>query len=225
MHVCFFDIDGTLLKTGGAGQAAMEAALLSEFQADRPVEGIPMAGRTDRAIVSDLFAYFGVESNEAEWANFMAAYLRHLPDLLQQMQGAVLPGIAGVLEELHRRDDVLLGLLTGNFRAGAQLKLEHYRLAHYFLFGGYGDRHHHRDDVAGEALTEAERHHGDAFPAERVWVIGDTPADVQCARAIGAQSVAVATGTYSRSDLQATAPDHLFDDFSDPLKLVSLLTD
>jgi len=224
MRVCFFDIDGTLLSTGGAGQAAMEAALLSEFQADRPVEGIPMAGRTDRAIVSDLFAFYGVEEDEQIWTKFMAAYLRHLPEHLRQRQGTVLPGIAAVLDELQQRDDVLLGLLTGNFREGAQLKLSHYRIHHYFLFGGFGDRHHHRDDVAGEALREAVRHHGNPFPGERVWVIGDTPADVRCARAIGARAVAVATGNYSRDDLDATAPDHLFDDFSDSASLLSLLT-
>jgi phosphoglycolate phosphatase len=223
MHVCLFDIDGTLLNTGGAGQAAMEMALDAEFQAQRPLHGILTAGRTDRAIVSDLFEHFGVEPDEERWVRFLSAYLRHLPDSLRNRSGLVLPGIVPLLEELHRRDDVLLGLLTGNFREGARIKLEHFKIHGYFAFGGYGDEHHHRDDVAGVALLAAERHHGGTFAAGRVWVIGDTPADVQCARAIGANAVAVATGTYARAELRAAAPDHLFDDFSDPTGLLSLL--
>jgi phosphoglycolate phosphatase len=223
MHVCLFDIDGTLLNTGGAGQAAMERALAAEFQAERPLHGILTAGRTDRAIVADLFAHFGVEPTEARWARLLAAYLRHLPDHLRNRSGLVLPGIVPLLEELHRRDDVLLGLLTGNFREGARLKLEHFQIHGYFAFGGFGDEHHHRDDVASLALLEAERFHGGTLLRERVWVIGDTPADVQCARAIGANAVAVATGIYPRAELEATSPDHLFDDFSDPAGLLSLL--
>ena len=250
MHVCFFDIDGTLLNTGGAGQAAMELALAAEFQFEggkRKAEGgkpgngdrqvsqlsgsrpstldsrLLYAGRTDRAIVTDLFKFFGVEPDEERWLRFLSAYLRHLPDNLRNRTGMLLPGIVRLLDELHRRDDVLLGLLTGNVREGARLKLAHFNIHGYFAFGGYGDEHHHRDDVAGAALREAERFHGGTFAADRVWVIGDTPADVQCARAIGANAVAVATGTYDRSELQVAAPDHLFDDFLDPTGLLALL--
>jgi phosphoglycolate phosphatase-like HAD superfamily hydrolase len=224
MHVCFFDIDGTLLNTGGAGQAAMERALAAEFRSDRPLNGILYAGRTDRAIVADLFAHFGVEPSEDRWTRFLTAYLRHLPENLRSRTGLVLPGIVQLLDELHRRDDVLLGLITGNFREGARIKLEHFEIDRYFTFGGYGDDHLERDEVACLALTEAERMFGKPFLRERMWVIGDTPADVKCARAIGAQAVAVATGVYARAELQAASPDHLFDDFSDPAGMLSLLT-
>ena len=223
MHFCFFDIDGTLLSTGGAGQAAMESALAAEFQAHVPAKGIPFAGRTDRSIVQDFFTYFEVEHNEERFDRFMRAYLDHLPASLQKQDGLILPGVAHLLAELAERDDVVLGLLTGNFQAGAQLKLQHYELHAYFAFGGFGDRHYHRDDVAREALAEARQHHGDEIPPDRTWVIGDTPADVQCARAIGAKAVAVATGTFSREELEPTQPDHLFDDFSDPAELTRLL--
>jgi len=223
MIVCFFDIDGTLLNTGGAGQSAMEAALAAEFQTNGPVEGIHFAGRTDRAIVSDFFTYFGVDPNDNTWSRFMQAYLTHLPEFLRNRNGLVLPGIARLLKELARREDVFLGLLTGNFRDGARLKLQHYELFDFFTFGGFGDEHHNRDDVAREALQAAERHVGGRLEPERVWVIGDTPADVQCARAIKARAVAVATGSYAAHELEAVTPDHFFENFSDPLGLLRLL--
>ncbi len=222
MHICFFDIDGTLLRTGGAGQAAMEAALLAEFQTHRPVKGIAFAGRTDRAIVSDFFAFYDIALSDDRWAAFLQAYLRQLPKELQSRSGLVLPGILQLLQELSERDDVILGLLTGNFQQGAQLKLSHYGIHEYFAFGGFGDVHHHRDDVARAALAEAERHHAQAIHPDRLWVIGDTPADVQCARAIGAKAVAVATGSFTREELSPTHPDYLFDDFSNPLTFMDL---
>lgn len=224
MHICLFDIDGTLLNTGGAGQKAMEAALRSRFGDLKPVTGITTAGRTDRAIVTDLFAYYEIAGDEGTWQEFLETYLHHLPQHLADSVGAVLPGIEELLGLLSRRDDVLLGLLTGNFREGARLKLEHYRLHQHFICGGYGDLHLSRDDVAREALEQVTTHLGRDVDVERVWVVGDTPSDVRCARAIGANSVAVATGLYTFEELAAAGPDHLVRDFSDPQHLLSLLT-
>lgn len=224
MYVCLFDIDGTLLNTGGAGQAAMEAALAGEFAAGQPVDGIPTAGRTDRAIARDLFRHFGISHDEEALERFLCAYLRELPAHLASHDGSVLPGVPALLDELSARDDVLLGLLTGNFRQGAQLKLEYYGLLHHFRFGGYGDRHFDRNDVAREAMAELRRHYDGEVHLDRVWVIGDTPADVACARAIGARVVAVATGVYSAAELDASAPDHLLPDFSDPSPLLDALS-
>ena len=224
MHICLFDIDGTLLNAGGAGQAAMEAALEIEFGITRSTEGISTAGRTDRAIMVDLFQYHGIDDDVAEtWDRFLAAYLDQLPAQLDQHDGLVLPGIRSLLQGLSARDDVVLGLLTGNFRVGAQLKLEHYGLAHHFRFGGFGDHYVDRDDVAREALDQARSHRNGFLDLNRVWVIGDTPADVRCGRAVGAKMVAVATGLYSKQELEATRPDHLFDDFSDAESLLALL--
>jgi phosphoglycolate phosphatase len=222
MHVCLFDIDGTLLATGGAGQKAMEAALRAEFGELRPVVGISTAGRTDRAITSDLFAFFGIERHPEVVDRFLAAYLRHLPDHLAACTGTILPGVAELLKELAARDDVLLGLLTGNYREGARMKLAHFGLFDYFLLGGYGDEHPHRDDVARAAVEEVCRHLGRAPEPGRLWVIGDTPADVQCGRAVGATVIAVATGVYSADELRGANPDYLFDDFSDPQAVLDL---
>jgi phosphoglycolate phosphatase-like HAD superfamily hydrolase len=223
MHVCLFDIDGTLLNTGGAGQAAMEAALASEFRAVGPVEGISTAGRTDRAIVGDLFDYYSVAFDDPACDRFLRAYLEHLPKQLVERKGTVLPGVQVLIESLAARDDVALGLLTGNFRDGARVKLTYFGLERHFPFGGFGDRHLDRDDVAREALGEVRSRLDGQFSIDRLWVIGDTPADVRCARAIGANAVAVATGVFSHGDLQAAGPDHLWPDFTDPGPLLALL--
>jgi phosphoglycolate phosphatase-like HAD superfamily hydrolase len=225
MHVCLFDIDGTLLSSGGAGKAAMEAALVSEFEVLDSPHGVPFSGRTDRAIVQDLFSHHGIDWSEANWQRFLAGYLRHLPVCLSRHTGKVLPGIAALLENLGQREDVALGLLTGNIRDGARLKLGHYSLFHYFLFGGYGDQHLHRDDVAQEALMAVRSHLNGSVDCDRIWVIGDTPLDIGCARSIGAWAVAVATGLHSLEELAAASPDLLFSDFSDPGPLLERMTD
>ena len=223
MHICLFDIDGTLLNTGGAGQAAMEAALASEFDANRPIEGISTAGRTDRAITADMFEYFGYENNEQNWQRFLSSYLKHLPGHLATCEGAVLPGIPQLLAELSARDDVLLGLLTGNYEQGAWLKLDYYQLSKHFGFGGFGDIQHHRNDVAREAFDKVSDHHDEPIDRNKLWVIGDTPADVECGRAIGAKTIAVSTGMFSSDELQSSNPDHLFADFGKTSTLLELL--
>ncbi|MGZ0169035.1 MAG: HAD family hydrolase [Planctomycetales bacterium] len=214
MTVCLFDIDGTLLSSGGAGQAAMEAALESTFGITAPTEGISVAGRTDRAIVTDLMQFHGVDTSEASWSTFVDAYLERLPRELASREGLILPGVEELLAELHRRESLTMGLLTGNFRRGAELKLNHYELSDYFAGGGFGDDHFGRDDVAKAALADVREKQDIPSDAE-VWVIGDTPADVQCGRVINATVVAVATGLHSIDDLEACDPDFLCEDFAD----------
>ena len=222
MNFCLFDIDGTLMDTGGAGQAAMEAALESEFNATKPIEGISTAGRTDRAITTDMFGFHGIADEPENWRRFQAAYFGQLPNALSACDGVVFPGVRELLDRLAARDDVVLGLLTGNYRAGADLKLAHYELDHHFDFGGFGDVHHHRDDVAREALAEARSRHGEV-DLNRVWVIGDTPADVTCARAINARVVAVGTGMHPNEEVAAAEPDHFFEDLVDTQVFIDLL--
>lgn len=221
--VCLFDIDGTLLSTGGAGQLAMERALAKVFGLSEIRGEILAAGRTDRAITTDLFRGHGLADDPRAWSEFVAEYFAQLRRTLVELQGQVLPGVMTLLETLSTREDVALGLLTGNFREGANLKLRHYQIDHHFAFGGYGDDHHDRDDVARTALAEAVRHLRRELDASTVWVLGDTPSDVKCARAIGARAVAVATGIYDAAELAATSPDHLYRDFSDPEPLLSAI--
>jgi phosphoglycolate phosphatase-like HAD superfamily hydrolase len=173
----------------------MEKALAEVCRIEKINGDVLAAGRTDRAITADLFALHNVEETPELWAEFQATYFKHLPATLAELQGTVLPGIAELLSRLAERpDEIALGLLTGNFREGAALKLRNYVIDHHFLFVGYGDEHHERDDVARVALEQAVRHLQREVDAETVWVIGDTPSDVRCARAIGANAVAVATG-------------------------------
>lgn len=220
MNVCLFDIDGTLISTSGAGRAAMETALVEEFSLSRLVNGVPMSGRTDRAIARDLFHAHQLEDSPENWQRFLAAYMRILPQFLAGRAGRVLPGIASFLDQLSSRSDVAVGLLTGNVESGARVKLEYYRIFQHFRFGGFGDVHFDRNDVAREALAEVRRHCRAPVDLADVWVIGDTPLDVRCARAIGARSVAVATGGHSTDELAPEQPDLLLRDLSDPQPLV-----
>jgi phosphoglycolate phosphatase len=222
MFVCLFDIDGTLLSSGGAGKAAMEAALATAFGAARSPDSVPFAGRTDRAIARDLFQMHRIEVSTYNWQRFLAAYLQHLPACLAAHKGQVLPGIAALLQCLQKRGDVAVGLLTGNVRDGARLKLGHYGLFHHFAFGGFGDHHLTREDVAREALAAVRSHLNDSVPCEQIWVVGDTPLDVRCARSIGARAVAVATGWHSLDLLAAEQPDLLLPDLSDASRLLGL---
>jgi phosphoglycolate phosphatase len=221
MHICLFDIDGTLLSSGGAGKAAMENALASEFGVGDVQQGIPYSGRTDRAIGWDLLRVHGIEPSAAAWQRLQDAYLRNLPESLTRHQGKVLPGIAGLLDHLGGQADMVVGLLTGNIRKGARAKLGHFGLYEHFAFGGFGDDHFERDDVAREALAAA-RAYCDAVACERIWVIGDTPLDIRCARAIGARVAAVATGSHSLDELEAERPDLLLADLSDNKPLLAI---
>jgi phosphoglycolate phosphatase len=218
--VCLFDIDGTLISSGGAGKAALEAALTSVFGLRPDTTALVFSGRTDRAIIRDLFGMHNLEDSPENRRRLVEAYLGHLPECLRTGRGRVLPGIAALLERLSGRKDVALGLLTGNIRHGARAKLGHFDLFRYFAFGGYGDEHLERDDVAHEALAEVRRRLGGTVTAERVWVIGDTPLDIRCARAIGARVAAVGTGWHPLEELEAARPDLLFADLSDPRPLL-----
>src|SRR5262249_18037177 len=140
---------------------------------------------------------------------------RRLPDSLKTRTGAILPGVHELLNRLRLRDDCSMGLLTGNFSEGARLKLSHYGLYHHFRFGGDGDDHLDRDDVARAAYLAVQGHHPDVHP-RHVWVIGDTPADIRCGRAIGARVLAVATGMYEANELRQHEPDILLNDLRQP---------
>ncbi len=190
----------------------MEAVLRRDFLPELPAVDIPTAGRTDRAICTDLFQQFGLSPQDI-WDRFHDAYCRELPRHLAERTGLVLPGVRELIAELKDRDDVLLGLLTGNFREGARIKLEHHELHHHFRCGGYGDNHHDRDDVAREAWRAVQEIHPEA-DIERTWVLGDTPSDIRCARAIGAKVLAVATGMFAAHELAPHNPHVLHEDLA-----------
>ena len=214
MLICLFDIDGTLLASGGAGKAALEAAFTEEFQVTLRAK-VPYSGRTDRAIVRDLFRLHEIEETPETLTRLLGGYLARLPACLNAHEGRVLPGIHQLLDHLCVRQRCAVGLLTGNVRAGAKAKLGHFGLDRHFRFGGFGDDHFDRDDVAREALAAVRREVGPNVRPEQIWVIGDTPLDVRCARAIGARVAAVATGVHACEELAAAEPDVLLRDLAD----------
>jgi phosphoglycolate phosphatase len=214
--VIFFDIDGTLLDTGGAGQSAMERALIEDFNLQAPFSGVSTAGRTDRGIADEIFARYGLADTESERQRFRHRYLHHLPQSLKELEGALLPGVVPLLQQLKELDDVVLSLLTGNYAEGAWIKLQHFNIHEYFETGGFGDHHACRNEMARHAAEAIRGYLQLNEQSPRMIVIGDTPADVECARAINATAVAVATGSFSHQQLQQTAPDHLFLDLTQP---------
>lgn len=220
MPILLFDIDGTLVRTGGAGKTAMETALKATFGIAVIRDTVTYSGRTDRAIARDLLCVHDIDPSPANQDRLRDAYLAHLPESLRTRGGTVCPGIEPLLAELRPRPGVVLGLLTGNVRVGAKHKLGHFGLWDFFACGGFGDEHFERDDVARMAVTEVRSHLGRDFDAGDVWVIGDTPLDVQCARAVGAKVVAVATGWHPPDELAACSPDLLFTDLSDHAELL-----
>jgi phosphoglycolate phosphatase-like HAD superfamily hydrolase len=224
MNICLFDIDGTLISSGGAGKRALELALTHAFGVEHIIEKLQLSGRTDRAIIRDMFRFAGIADTPENLRRMIEAYLSCLPNCLAGHKGMVLPGIVALLQELAGRESVALGLLTGNIREGARVKLGHYRLYEHFAFGAFGDEHFDRDDVAREAAQVIEQQFGKDVIRQRIWVIGDTPFDVRCARAIGARAVAVATGWHPLEELERTRPDILVQDLSDPRDLLAALS-
>ncbi len=220
MLTLLFDIDGTLINTGGAGGSALREAFSATFGIEEPGE-VPFSGRTDRGIIHSLLELHGIECSDEHRQRLCAGYLRALPSHLIEKDGQVLQGVVTLLDTLADRDHVRLGLLTGNLRQAARVKLQHFGLHDRFAFGGYGDDHEDRDDVARAALEAAG--YNDRQPAG-VWVIGDTPLDIRCARAIGARVLAVATGIHPAAELAEHNPDVLFEDLArEELVLKTLL--
>lgn len=233
MNIVLFDIDGTLIHAKGAGHAAFYQTICEDFGLGQLVGEVPFSGRSDRAIASDLFRVHGIEDSEENWQRFVEGYTRRLDATLPAKQGHVLPGVVPLLDQLLARGSVPLGLLTGNTARGAERKLEYFKLAEYFHFGSYGDCHFERDDIARAAVAITHTHlkqiaaeNGHVAPpieALRFTVIGDTPHDVRCARAIGATAVAVATGGIDRQTLAEAEPDMLLNDLSDPRPVIDLI--
>ncbi|MBP6865123.1 MAG: HAD family hydrolase [Candidatus Didemnitutus sp.] len=210
-----WDIDGTLIRTNRAGIIALVRAFAQLHGREADMDSIDVAGRTDRWILARMLEHHGIEATAVRIHAVLEAYLQLLQGEMQARPGHVLPGILELLETLHRRDDVVQALLTGNVERGARIKLEHFQVSHYFSFGAFGDDSPLRNDLGPHALRRAQERHAVDFAPGRVWVIGDTPHDIECGKVIGARTIAVATGGYPLATLQAHAPSFAFADFSD----------
>ncbi|MEX1111137.1 MAG: HAD family hydrolase [Chthoniobacterales bacterium] len=210
-----FDIDGTLLLTGRAGEHALRAAFRERFGVEDDLSSISFAGSTDGAIARQMFAPHDIRPTAENIADLFDGYVHHLALELPRREGKVLPGIVELLEALHERGDCVLGLLTGNIEKGAELKLSHYGVWDFFEFGAFADDHVDRNKLGPVAHSRAVERHGISFEAQDVFVLGDTLRDIDCARAAGFVAVAIATGSCGKDELAAHGPDFLFEDLSD----------
>ena len=224
--ILLFDVDGTLLLSGGAGTRALTRAFEELFGVPDGFTDIPVAGRTDPVIFDDALMRAGLTASVAARGQFQDRYC----DLLEEEivyagpRKGVMPGVRDLLSELATRQEICCALLTGNFARSARIKLEHFELWRFFACGAYGDDAAARDHLVPIAVERARRCGVEVLASTQVVVVGDTPADVQCARAAGVRSVVVATGGFDQRALRACGAGAVLPDLSDTSAFTDLLT-
>ena len=205
-----FDIDGTLLTTGGAGAKAWARAFHDEFGVDADIEDYTEGGMPDHDVCKSTFeGVMGRTPTEREIATLIPTYVGHLWDTIEESDAyRVMPGVPELLLRL-RSLGLLLGITTGNVESAAHIKLSRGQLNHHFTFGGYGSDSPDRGVLTRTAIERGQRMLGSPLLPEHVIVVGDTPRDVAAARFANAIAVAVATGHFTVEQLAVTSPDHV----------------
>lgn len=236
MRLLLFDVDGTLVLTGGAGLRGMTRAIERIFGVPNALERVPVAGRTDPAILVDALHRAGIAVTDGQAARFPDVYL---PMLAEEMRRPVpaeahpsqhglhkgpLPGVTHLVTALEARRDVFLALLTGNYSGGARIKLDHFGLWRPFRCGAFGEDAALRHELVPIAIARARALGCPDVSPDEVVVIGDTPLDVECAARAGVRSLAVATGGYSASTLCAAGADHVVETLEHTEQIVGWLT-
>jgi phosphoglycolate phosphatase len=216
MRLILFDIDGTLLRCGPQVRPILASTLTDVYGTCGDVNAYNFAGRTDPRIVFDLLIGAGLTEEEvkARLAEARALYAERLESRLDRQEMQLLPGVTEALERLSARDDVLLGLVTGNWEPGARTKLSRFDLNRYFGFGAFGCDAVDRTDLPPVALDRAERIAGRRFRPEEALIVGDTVHDVACAQAHGIPVLAVATGWTSADTLREAGADRVVEDLT-----------
>lgn len=222
-HLLLWDIDGTLILSGGAGLRALQRALREAFGIEGSLDDIEFGGRTDTWIMREVFRKFSLPATAENFSRFFDRYIDALPAELANPQARVLPGVREILRAAATHGGFAQGLLTGNMRRGAELKLTHHGLWDHFAFGAFADDSEHRNELGPHAVRRALERHGINFAADDVWVIGDTPHDIACGKAIGARTLAVATGSATLEQLRAQAPTAAIADLTDTAAVLRLL--
>jgi phosphoglycolate phosphatase-like HAD superfamily hydrolase len=220
MTILFWDIDGTLLTTGRAGVPAWDTAVREVVGRDYDLIQFNVAGMTDYQIAAQTFDQLEVDRDESALRRMVTRYEDLLPEHLPLKKGRVLPNVREILDALAGRADVRSYLLTGNTRRGARAKLTHYGLFDYFIDGAFAEDTSDRASIARRAIDLARQ----AGPVSDAFVIGDTPHDIHCANAIGAKTIAVATGGgYSLDDLRALNPWRAFEELPPVPEFMTLI--
>jgi phosphoglycolate phosphatase-like HAD superfamily hydrolase len=215
-RLVLFDIDGTLVLTGGAGTKAFAKVFATEFNLPNGTDQIKFAGRTDVSLVREFFTRNSISPTPENFARFFDPYVFWLDHILAQSRTRECPGVRSFLRDLRALPQPpLVGLLTGNIRLGAEIKLRHFGLWEEFATGAFADDHEDRDQIAHAALQRGARVLREQIPGHQVLVIGDTTLDIRCARAIGAKVLAVATGGHGFDQLKAHSPDWVVNDLTE----------
>src|SRR5450432_1967299 len=208
VKLVLFDIDGTLVHTGHAGTQAFAKTFATEFKLHHGTEKIKFSGRTDVSLVREFFRIHKLPETPEHFAQFFERYIFWLDQILARSHTQICPGVPELIHALLALPQApALGLLTGNIRLGAEIKLRHFGLWEIFQFGGFADDHEERDHIAAAALARSHRVLGKKLRGEEMVVIGDTPFDIRCGKAIGAKVLAVATGGAKLEELKKCQPD------------------
>ena len=216
VRLVLFDIDGTLVRTGGAGVKAFAKVFSTEFNAADGFERLKFAGRTDLSLVREFFSFHQIPPTAQNFERFFDRYVFWLDHILPQGRSSVCPGVRELIRGLRALPQPpVLGLLTGNIRLGAEIKLRHLDLWDVFETGAFADDHEERDQIAAVACRRASRILGTALTGTEVLVVGDTPLDIRCARAVDARCLAVATGGHPLAELELHQPDWAVNDLSE----------
>ena len=213
-----FDVDGTLLSTGGAGGRAWDAAARRLYGRPADITEFTDTGMTDPEVGAEVFKYVRErEPSAEELAELILNYLWFIPDMVQGSEGyEVLPGARETLERLNEQR-VPVGIVTGAVEASSHVKLGRGQLNALLQFGGFGSDAPARPDIVRAAIAKAERFVGRSLVPEECLVVGDTPKDVEAAQAVGCPSLAVASHKFTREQLAATNPTHLIDALTEPI--------
>jgi len=208
IRLVLFDIDGTLVHTGGAGTAAFTKTFARHFDLHHGTEKMKFAGRTDVSLVREFFRIHHITATPEHFEMFFEHYIFWLQHILEKNGGEMCRGVQKFIRDLQALPEPpVLGLLTGNIQLGAEIKLRHFGLWELFQFGGFADDHEERDHIAAAAFARARRVMGEDLQPQEVIVIGDTPFDVRCGKFISAKTLAVATGGSKLEELKPSKAD------------------
>ena len=215
VRLVLFDVDGTLVHTGGAGKNAFARTFAATFNAHDGVSKINFGGRTDVSLARELFGIHSIAATSENFQRFFEPYVFWLDHLMLQSNGDACRGVREFIRDLHELPDPpMLGLLTGNIQLGAEIKLRRYELWEPFEIGAFADDHEDRNHIAVTALERGRRVLGENLQPWEIVVVGDTPHDVRCGKFIGAKTLAVATGGPKLEELKNYKPDWAVEDLT-----------